>query len=165
MLFYSVLLLEKELEIDVAYRSWDDCCHDVAENTELEQKSKLDARLLSDKYAVLPHLVNQTESFKAVSHQLRQVVVKVPIQEFKVFLEIRCELFNVEEDLPEPLFYQSKNASEFNVAEPRNHEIRHRVVLVSKKNRKFCVTGLCQCLLWCFLFTEFNLAMDQHAFH
>ena len=52
----------------MAYRSWYDCCHYVAKNTELEQKSKLNTSLLRNKNAVLPHFVNKTEPFEAVPH-------------------------------------------------------------------------------------------------
>ncbi len=65
---FTVSFYYNNVRSGIAYRSRYDCRHDVAENTELEQKAELHTSLLGNKNAFLSHLVNKTEPFEAVPH-------------------------------------------------------------------------------------------------
>lgn len=54
----------------------------------------------------------------------------------EVLGEVVRNLLEVVEDLPEVLLNQSKNSSQFNVAESGDHIVGHRVVLISKEKRE-----------------------------
>ena len=77
--------------------------HDVAEYAELEEVAQLNTGFSRQHHSIRVQIKDQAEALERISHQLRQVVVEVLIDESDIRGQIGWELFEVVEDLPEIL--------------------------------------------------------------
>lgn len=121
------------------YRLVQDCRHDVGENSELEEEAKLHTSLVNLHNALLAQVVDQTQTFETVAHELGQVVVEMFVQKLKVLLDVSTEFLNIIEYFPEAFLDQSQQPSELDVSQTRDHEVCHGMVLVPKQDGELSI--------------------------
>jgi len=81
----------------------EDCSHNIAENAKLKKVAQFYPCFVHQFDLFLPQVIDYPETFEAVAHELRQVVVKVFIDEFEVLLDVRPKLLHIIENFPESL--------------------------------------------------------------
>ena len=82
------------------YTLLDDCRHYVGKGGKLEKVTQLHAGFEQLPNTLLVQVVNHSEAFEAISHELGHVVVEVFINEFEVLLNVTAKLFDIVKNFP-----------------------------------------------------------------
>jgi len=77
-----------------------------------------------------------------VSEESREVIVELLVDDVEVMLKVCAEIFNVEENLLEILFYDCEDACQLDVTQTRDDIISDCMVLVANEYWKFDIESL-----------------------
>ena len=107
------------------------CCHDVTKDAKLEEIAQLYASVSRQHHGILVKIEYESKSLERISHELRQVIIEVFIDELNICSEVRRELLQVIEYLPEILLDKCQQFRELDVADTSDHEVSHSMVLIT----------------------------------
>ena len=80
------------------------CCHDVTKDAKLEEIAQLYASVSRQHHGILVKIEYESKSLERITHELRQIIIEVFIDELNIGRQIRRELLQIIEYLPEILF-------------------------------------------------------------